>query len=99
MHLDAELVELGDVHVARGAGSEKHDVLEAAALRDQLGRHVGMVVETDVVAVEQARQVFAVERLGIDDDRRIVVPVDPGEDRSELVVAIDEDGFHGGGSF
>ena len=51
--------ELRDVHVARGAGAEEHDVLELAALRHQIGRHVGMVVEADVIAVEQARQVVA----------------------------------------
>ena len=88
-------VERRHVHVARRAGAEEHDVLERAALRDHVGRHVGMVVEADLVAVDQARQGGGVDRLGIDHDRRVVGPVDPGEDRVELVVAVDEDRFHG----
>ena len=36
---DAEVFELGDVHVARGAGAEKHDVLEGPHCRT---RSVGM---------------------------------------------------------
>ena len=31
---DADVLELGDVHVARGAGAEEHDVLEMRALPD-----------------------------------------------------------------
>ena len=35
VHGDAALFQLGDVHVARRAGAEEHDVLELRALRDQ----------------------------------------------------------------
>ena len=60
---NAARLELGDVHVARRAGAEKDDVLERVALRDQFGRHVGVVVDADVVAVQQPRQLGALERL------------------------------------
>ncbi len=81
VHLTPSAVQRRHVHVARGAGAEEHDVLEALALRDQFGRHVGMVVEADVVAGEQARQVVGSERLGVDRDRRVVGPVHAGKDR------------------
>ena len=61
----------------------------------QFGRHVGMVVEADVVAVEHPRQCRALERFGVDHDRRIVGPMHAGKHRVELVVAVDEDRFHG----
>ena len=95
VHGDAALLQRRHVHVARRPGAEEHDVLERAALRDHVGRHVGMVVDADLVAVDQARQLGGRHRLGIDHDRRVVGPVDPGEDRVELVVAVDEDRFHG----
>ena len=39
VHLDAARLQLVDIHVARGARAEEHDVLELGALRHQL---VGM---------------------------------------------------------
>ena len=51
-------VEGQHVHVARCAGAEEYDVPQRRALRHQLGRHVGMVVDTDVVAGKDARQNF-----------------------------------------
>ena len=45
---DADLVQCGDVHVARRASAEKHDVLECAALRHRSGRQIGMIVEADI---------------------------------------------------
>ena len=54
VHGDAVALEFVDIHVAGGTGAEEYDVLEAAALRHQLGRHVGVVVERDVVAGEHA---------------------------------------------
>ncbi len=63
VHLDAAAFELADIHVARGPGAEEYDVLEFRALRHQLGRHVGMVVDGDVVALDDARQVPRARRL------------------------------------
>ena len=55
VHGDAAALKLIDIHVAGRAGAEEHDVLERRALRHQLGRHSGVVVERDRVAFEQAR--------------------------------------------
>ena len=55
-----------------------------------------MIVEADVIAGEQAGQIGRLEWLAIDRDRRIVGPLHAGKDRRELVVAVDEDRFHGG---
>ena len=62
VHLDAARFQFADIHVARGSGAEEHDVLELLALRHQFGRHVGVVVDGDVVAGEHARQFFARKR-------------------------------------
>jgi len=69
-------------------------VLEGRALRHELGRHVGMVIDADVVAVEDMRQCGTLERFRVHHDRRIIPPVDAGKDRVKLVVAVDEDRFH-----
>ena len=66
-----------------------------APLCDQLGRNIGVVVEADLVAVDQAGQGGGRDRRGIDHDLWVVGPVDPGKDLVELVVAVDEDGLHG----
>jgi len=55
VNLDAERFDLRHVHVARGAGAEEHDVLEALALPHQIGRHVGMIVDGDFVVTDDAR--------------------------------------------
>ena len=59
VHLDAALIELTDIHVARRPGAEENDVLEFRALRHQRRRHVGMVVDCDVVAADDVRQLVA----------------------------------------
>ena len=69
-------------------------MLELFALRDLIGRQVRMVVEANVVAVEHARQLFARERLPVDVDRRVVGAIDLPPHRRELIVAVDEQGFH-----
>ena len=69
-------------------------MLERRALVDQFGRHVGMVVDADVVAVEHARQFVARERLAVDVDRRIVGAQHALPHRRQLVVAVEEQGFH-----
>jgi hypothetical protein len=38
MHLDAEPIERRNIHVARCAGAEEHDVLEAVTARHDFGR-------------------------------------------------------------
>ena len=86
--------QLGDIHVARGAGAEKDDVLEPFASFDQRRRQVGVVVDADVVAVEQSRQLGRRERGAIDVDRRIVGAHDPLPHRRQLIVAVDEQRFH-----
>ena len=91
---NAARLDLSDIHVTRRAGAEKDDVFERAALRDQLGRHVGMVVDADVVALQQPRQLGAFKRLTVDVDRRIVATHDAFPNGSQLIVAIDEEGFH-----
>ncbi len=95
VHGDAEFGERGDIHVARGPGAAEHDVLERAALLHHLGRHVGMVVDADAVAIEQARQVGRAERRVVDVDLRIVGAVDPPKHQLELRIAVDEQGLHG----
>ncbi len=64
MHLDAVPVQRRYVHVARRAGPEEHDMLEPLALDDDLGRHVGMVVDADIVARQQSRQLARLEWTG-----------------------------------
>jgi hypothetical protein len=62
VHGDAESGQRRNVHVARGAGAEENDVLEPAAFGHDLGRHVGMVVEADVVTGQEPRQIGGAER-------------------------------------
>src|SRR5262249_27998188 len=64
------------------------------ALCDELGRHVGVVIDTDVIACEHLRQRAAFESLSVHHDRRIVRPMDPRKHGVELVIAIDKDGSH-----
>ena len=70
-------------------------MLEDLAFRDDRRRHVGMVVEDDVIAVEQTRQFFSFERRRIHRDRRVARAVNAVPDRLKLMIAVDEDGFHG----
>src|SRR5262245_31875575 len=94
VHGHAQSIERRHVHVARGAGAEEHDVAQCRALRHQLGRHIGMVVDADVIAGEHTRQLGALERRRIHHDWGIVGPVDAGKHRVKLIVAVDEDRFH-----
>ena len=48
----------------------------------------------DVVAFEHARQFGPLERLAIDVDRRVVGANDALPHRRELIVAVEEKGFH-----
>ncbi len=95
VYLDGERVERRHVHVARCAGAEEYDVPEALALRDDFGRHVGMIVDADIVSGQELRQLAGLERPGIDHDRGVVGAVRTGKHRIELIVAVDEYGFHG----
>ena len=70
-------------------------MLEGRAQRHELGRHVGMVIDANVIARQHARQCGSLERLRVHDDRWIVRPQHASKHRVELVVAVDEDGFHG----
>ncbi len=72
VHCDAARLQFADIHVARRTGAEEHDVLEFRALRHQRRRHVGMVVNGDVIAADHARQFLARERLAVNVDFRIV---------------------------
>src|SRR5580704_9659193 len=92
--LDAALGHIGETHVARRPSAEKDDVLERRAALDQIGRHVGVIVDADVVAFEQDRQFGPLERLTIDVDRRIARAQNALPDRRELIVAVEEKGFH-----
>ncbi len=94
MHGDAKLVELGDVHVARRPGAEKDDVAEIGTSPHRLGRQIGVVVEADLIASEQARDIGAVIGLMIDVDLRIVGAAHTLENRRELLVAVEEQRFH-----
>src|SRR5207244_11305059 len=58
-----------------------------------------MIVETDVVPGEQLRQVGGLKRIGIDCDRRIIGPLHASKYRRQLIVAVDEDRFHGRAGF
>ena len=69
-------------------------MLEGIALRNELGRHVGMIVDADVVALQQPRQLGALERLAIDLDRRIVGAQHLLPHRRQLIIAIDKHGLH-----
>ncbi len=54
-----------------------------------------MIVDADVVAVEEARDVRGLDlRLGVDRDGRIVGAMHPAEDFLQLRAAVDEEGFH-----
>ncbi len=57
VHFNAEPFEGSNVHVARCAGAEKHDVLEAAAPCHVPSRHIGMIVKADVVSCQQSGQI------------------------------------------
>jgi len=92
--LDAERLDLRHGHVARSTGAEKDDVLEVLALPHQIGRHVAVVVDGDVVVGDHARQLVFLERRGVDRDRRIVRAIDALPHCAELLIAVDEDGFH-----
>src|SRR5262249_12244627 len=75
-------------------GAEKHDVLEPVALIDEFGRHVGMIVDAYLIALEHARQFGARERDAIDVDRRIIAAQHHLPHWGQLIVAVEEDGFH-----
>ena len=94
VHRDAEIAQRRNVHVARRAGAEEHDMLELPAQGDRLGRQIGMVVEADRAAGEQSRQVGARKGRRIDRDRRVVGAMHARKDRGELLVAVDEKRFH-----
>ena len=68
--------------------------LSAAHCSTSGGRHIGMIVDGDVVAVEQARQFVPLERLAVDVDRRIVGAQHPLPDRRQLIVAVEKKRFH-----
>ena len=86
--------ELVDIHVARRAGAEKHDMLERGAARGQRGRQVAVIVDADRVTAEQSRQLVGGERRAMDIDRRIVGAHDLLPHRRQLIVAVDEQRFH-----
>src|SRR5580704_15415732 len=67
-------LKFGDVHVARRTGAKEDNVFEGVALGDQVGRHVRVVVDANVVAFKKPRQVGLIEWLAVDVDRRIVRP-------------------------
>jgi len=48
---DAKTGQRRDVHVARRAGAAEHDVPERFALHNLRRRHIGMVIDADVIAV------------------------------------------------
>lgn len=83
VHRDPELAQSGDVHIARRAGAQEHDMFEIAALRDR-----------DRVAGKQARQVGARKRRLVHGDGRVIGAMHPHENRFELLVAIDEQRSH-----
>src|SRR5215475_10295494 len=53
-----------------------------------------MIVDADLVAGEQARQLAALELRGIDGDRRVVATDDAPPHQLKLLIAVDEDGLH-----
>jgi hypothetical protein len=95
VYLDAARFQFADIHVARRTGAQEHDVLELRALCHQRRRHVGMVVDGDIIAADHAWQILARERLAVNVDFRIVRLDHARPNRRELVVAIEKDGFHG----
>ncbi len=94
--LDAERLDLRHAHVARSASAEKDDMLEVPALPHQIGRHVAVVVDGDIVVADHTRQLGFLKRRGVDRDWRIVGSIDALPHRAELLIAVDEDGFHSG---
>ena len=86
VNLDATRLERADIHVARSARAEKHDVLERRAKRHLLGRHEGVIVESDLITRHDLGQRGAVERLVVHRDRRVVRrAVDARVDRLKLM--------------
>jgi hypothetical protein len=71
-------------------------MLEPGAPSDELSRHIGVVVETDLVVGQKAREVLRRKCIAVDGDRRIVGTAYASENRRELLVAVNEDGPHGG---
>ena len=57
-------------------------------------RHVGMIVNCDVVARDNARQLVAREGLAVDVDGGIVRAQDACPDGGKLVVTVDENSSH-----
>jgi hypothetical protein len=92
---DAARIQRRDVHVACGAGTEKNDMPQRRALRDDLGRQIGVVVQHDIVTGKDLRDGGAVVRFVINRDGRIVLPPHDREDRPELIVAVKKKGLHG----
>ena len=71
VNLDTECVERRNIHIARGAGAQEHDVPQSAAPgRTRSAGRNGR--RGDVIAREQARQIGACERLAVQRDRRVV---------------------------
>jgi len=53
-----------------------------------------VIIKRDVIAVEYTRQFLAFERDAVDLDRRVAWPDEPFPHWSQLVVAVEEKGFH-----
>jgi hypothetical protein len=53
-----------------------------------------MVVDRNIVAAYDARQFIPFERLAVDIDRRVIGLENLCPNRGQLIVAINENGFH-----
>jgi hypothetical protein len=54
-----------------------------------------MVIDAEIVAVKEPRQIVGSERMVVDRDGGIVGAMHPAEYLLELRIAVDEKGFHG----
>src|SRR6201999_595879 len=92
---DAEFGEFIRIHVAAGAGAQKHDVLEALAAPGDIRRQLCMVDHDDLGTVEQRRHVFGFDvGIEVDPHSGIAGLILPLGDLCERSVSIDKNPAH-----
>ena len=92
---DAEGGQRFRVHVAAGAGAEKDDVFQAGAATHRLRRQSAVIVEQEVVAGQEAREIGRVDlALFVERDRGIAGSGHRVENVDQLVIRVEENTAH-----
>jgi len=95
MNCDAQFAEFFRVHVAAGAGPQKHHVLEPHAFARDLGRQRGVIDHGDLCTVEHARQVIRSDvRVAMNAHAGIIRPSQPFEDERQRFIGVDKNSSH-----